>query len=191
MGFEVVACDLRKWFLAYAKMKDDSGETRFVGANAYALPFRPDSFDLVLAGEIVEHLRSPERVLRECSRVLVEDGLLIVTTPNGKNLFSKLPTFGNVNARSMSCQLECQPDASGHLFLFAPRELSKLFEETGFKILRMGFIQSSIFSDRIELVAKKIPLYLSLQLDRLLNLFPGFRGYLSEGLVAVAKKNPN
>lgn len=58
---------------------------RLLAANARHLPFPPESFDLVLMLDIVEHLHSweLEQTLREVWRVLKQDGKLIIhTAPN-------------------------------------------------------------------------------------------------------------
>lgn len=39
-------------------------------------------FDLVLAFDIIEHLKSPYEFLSSCKRVMAEDGQIILTTPN-------------------------------------------------------------------------------------------------------------
>lgn len=50
-------------------------------------PFAPGSLGIVLFCEIIEHLlNDPCRVLREISRVLSEEGTLILTTPNVSRL---------------------------------------------------------------------------------------------------------
>ncbi len=49
---------------------------------ARPLPFRDGVLDGVFAGEIIEHLFDPLGFLRECRRVLVPGGVLVVTTPN-------------------------------------------------------------------------------------------------------------
>jgi ubiquinone/menaquinone biosynthesis C-methylase UbiE len=46
------------------------------------LPVRSRSFDLALLVEVIEHVRNPERVLAEVTRVLKPDGRLVLTTPN-------------------------------------------------------------------------------------------------------------
>ena len=45
------------------------------------LGFRSDSFDSVLCTQVLEHVRDPERVLREIYRVLRGGGLALVTVP--------------------------------------------------------------------------------------------------------------
>ena len=46
------------------------------------LPFRSGIFDVVMAGEILEHLVDEKGFLKECHRVLRPQGTLIITTPN-------------------------------------------------------------------------------------------------------------
>lgn len=55
---------------------------RFLQCSATAVPFPPESFDLVAAFEVIEHLRDWRALLAESRRVLELNGLLIVSTPN-------------------------------------------------------------------------------------------------------------
>jgi ubiquinone/menaquinone biosynthesis C-methylase UbiE len=49
------------------------------------LPFAGDSFDMVVCVWVLEHLRDPETVLREVSRVLRPGGHFVFLTPNLRN----------------------------------------------------------------------------------------------------------
>jgi SAM-dependent methyltransferase len=49
---------------------------------AEPLPFDDGSFDVVVFGEVIEHLFDPDSALDEIHRVLKPGGRLIVTTPN-------------------------------------------------------------------------------------------------------------
>jgi 2-polyprenyl-3-methyl-5-hydroxy-6-metoxy-1,4-benzoquinol methylase len=49
------------------------------------LPFEPGSFDVVLCGDLIEHLRDPEAFLARVRPFLREDGRLVLTTPNVAN----------------------------------------------------------------------------------------------------------
>ena len=51
--------------------------------DAELLPFVSDTFDVVLASEIVEHLWDPNSFFDEAYRVLKEEGKLIISTPEG------------------------------------------------------------------------------------------------------------
>ena len=58
----------------------DAGELHV--ADIAALPFEDASFDLVVCFEAIEHVPDPEAALDELRRVLVPDGLLLVSSPN-------------------------------------------------------------------------------------------------------------
>jgi len=50
--------------------------------DACSLPFDDDSFEVVVSFETIEHLTSPEHLLREISRVLKSGGVCICSSPN-------------------------------------------------------------------------------------------------------------
>lgn len=45
-------------------------------------PLESEKFDVVTAGEVIEHVIDESVFLKECNRVLKKDGLLVITTPN-------------------------------------------------------------------------------------------------------------
>jgi len=55
-----------------------------VRASAENLPFRDKVFELVFAGEVLEHLNTPGQALNEWVRVLRDGGRLGLSTPNGR-----------------------------------------------------------------------------------------------------------
>jgi ubiquinone/menaquinone biosynthesis C-methylase UbiE len=55
-----------------------------VAANIEYLPFADETFSLVTANMVVEHVENPERVLREVYRVLAPGGRFLFHTPNAK-----------------------------------------------------------------------------------------------------------
>lgn len=55
-----------------------------IGANIEQLPFADDTFSLITANMVVEHVEYPERLLREVRRVLKPGGLFLLHTPNSK-----------------------------------------------------------------------------------------------------------
>ena len=90
-GADVVALDLDEAELKdvagmFAAMRDEGeapeGATaQAVRGSAYALPFEDESFDRVVAAEVLEHLPQDERAMAELFRVLKPGGLIAVTVP--------------------------------------------------------------------------------------------------------------
>ena len=58
------------------------------------LPLEPGSFDVVLCGDVVEHLREPERTLSRLRPFLRPEGRLVLTTPNVANWAMRLSLLG-------------------------------------------------------------------------------------------------
>lgn len=57
-----------------------------IRGTAEELPFKTDHMDLVLALEVVEHLRHPEKLLEESHRVLRPGGHFLLSTPNRNSI---------------------------------------------------------------------------------------------------------
>jgi ubiquinone/menaquinone biosynthesis C-methylase UbiE len=72
IGIDLVRHHLRENRLLTAAVVGDGGR----------LPFDDDSFDLVTANMVLEHLPNPMAVLREVARVLRPGGELVCVTPN-------------------------------------------------------------------------------------------------------------
>lgn len=95
-------------------------------------PVSDNAFDVVFAGEVIEHIFDTDGFLQEIGRVLKKDGYLVLTTPNlatvGRRLlllFGKNPLIEN-SIRDES--------SVGHIRYFTKGSLSELLCSNGFKI---------------------------------------------------------
>lgn len=77
----VIGVDISETVVEAARHRVDPNVTLEV-ADLTNLPFEADSFDMVVCFETIEHLRSQGRALDEIARVLSEDGLLFISSPN-------------------------------------------------------------------------------------------------------------
>jgi len=80
MGNHVTSVDLPTITILAHKRRVSS----VVAGDAEQLAFASDSFDVVLASEVVEHLWNPHSFFDEAHRVLKANGHLIIETPEGK-----------------------------------------------------------------------------------------------------------
>ncbi|MCZ2807749.1 MAG: class I SAM-dependent methyltransferase [Candidatus Bathyarchaeota archaeon] len=67
-----------------ATLAQKCGVPSVVAGDAEQLAFASNSFDVVLASEVLEHLWKPQNFLDEAHRVLRSNGYLIIETPEGK-----------------------------------------------------------------------------------------------------------
>jgi SAM-dependent methyltransferase len=86
-GNEVVGVDADREALAEAEKLGI--ETRWADLDE-PLPFEDASFDVVVAGELLEHLRDPGRLVGEVLRVLRPGGTFVASVPNAYRLKNRL-----------------------------------------------------------------------------------------------------
>lgn len=58
--------------------------------DADALPFRSESFDLIVSSWVIEHITRPDRLFTEVGRVLKRGGHFIFLTPNAANYIAMI-----------------------------------------------------------------------------------------------------
>jgi len=75
----VVSMDIEIELLEYGKRVF---KIEAVEADALNLPFRNKSFDTVVTLETIEHLSNPKKFIKQIRRVLKDNGILILSTPN-------------------------------------------------------------------------------------------------------------
>jgi len=82
-GLTIVGLDLSAAALRAARDALGRSDVSYVHADATVpLPFRDESFDAVIASEVLEHCRSPHRVIANMHRILKRDGRAIISVPN-------------------------------------------------------------------------------------------------------------
>lgn len=101
-----------------------------LGDLSSSLPFRDNSFDVIVAFEIIEHLVDTGRFLKECFRILNKNGFLILTTPNLTSLSNRIRLLFGKYPAWMDFDLE---NGSGHVRYYTSAILRSQSESLGFK----------------------------------------------------------
>lgn len=80
LGARVTGVDIGPKLIKISKKKTPNAS--FIVADASSLPFKNETFDVVLSTEVIEHINKQVIVIKEMFRVLKKGGVLIITTPN-------------------------------------------------------------------------------------------------------------
>ena len=113
----------------------------------HPFPYPDGHFDLVIAGEIIEHLiYDPMHMLLESRRILAEGGYLLITTPNVGSIASVGKTLnGHDNPQIYFKYDRPAPDRApeiGHMREYTAYELEETVKSAGFEVT--NFFTSTI-----------------------------------------------
>ncbi len=138
-GVSAWANDLRADELSEALGAFENGsEIKLLPGNCFDLdPSQTGRFDLVVAGEIIEHVAHPLDFLRHLKGFLENGGRIFLTTPNGAYFRNPLPTYAEITDEQALESRQFRPDADGHLFLITPAELCDLASRAGLEVERL------------------------------------------------------
>ncbi|MDE3196524.1 MAG: methyltransferase domain-containing protein [Acidobacteriota bacterium] len=120
-------------------------------------PYPDGHFDLVIAGEIIEHLVSdPMHLLLESRRVLRENGYLLVTTPNVGSVTSVAKTLdGHDNPQIFFLYDRPMPDRLpnvGHVREYTAWELGDAVRAAGFEVNKLFTTHISEWATHLRLI---------------------------------------
>lgn len=117
-----VAIDFSKAMLQEARLKAEADEADIylMRADAREMPFFSRTFDGLAMGGTLNELSDPEKVLRECRRVIKEEGTFFMM-----HLIQAESWYGRV--------IQTSAEWSGINF-WSVKESNRLFEKTGFKV---------------------------------------------------------
>lgn len=119
-------------------------------------PWKKNYFDVVVAGEVLEHLYYPELVIRNVLKTLKPGGILLGSVPNSFHIFDRLGFLFGRSPRGFADET--------HVNLFSYGKIASLLGEyfflvkitplTGKKFYYLSLIWPSFFADDIVFWAK-------------------------------------
>jgi 2-polyprenyl-3-methyl-5-hydroxy-6-metoxy-1,4-benzoquinol methylase len=94
--------------------------------------FGPDAFDVIVFGDVLEHLADPVSVLRGISGVLADSGFVVASVPNVAHGSVRLRLLGGEFSYTDVGLLD-----RSHLRFFTADTVRELFEDAGFAIVEL------------------------------------------------------
>jgi ubiquinone/menaquinone biosynthesis C-methylase UbiE len=79
---KVTGIDISEDAVAAAKASSSHARSEFRLASLHELPFEDASFDLAVCFEVIEHVEDQPRAIGQLRRVLKQDGVLAISSPN-------------------------------------------------------------------------------------------------------------
>lgn len=92
-----------------------------------------EMFDVIVAGEVLEHLSAPGRLLESCAKMLAPGGRLYVTVPN--------PWYFNIIAKNLTGR-SLYIDSADHVVWYDPNSLYELGQRCGLEMVSWAGIEA-------------------------------------------------
>lgn len=139
---------------------------RFADLNEEGIPYEDDSFDLVVASHVIEHVKDPIGLISECVRVLKPGGKLYVEAPSERSLLLPGFPFHHEEFRSTSFfddpthqarpwtpqafvrlmrYLGCEPEVARHMISWRVRLASPLLIPLAWIFRRDALFESAVW----------------------------------------------
>lgn len=114
-----------------------------------------DRFDVVIFGDVLEHLLHPERVLEDTAEFLRPGGYVVASIPN--------ITHGAIRLSLLAGQFRYTSEGLldyTHVHLFDRQEVQSLFAESGYEILEESRTELDVFDTEVQLRESAFPEHL-------------------------------
>jgi ubiquinone/menaquinone biosynthesis C-methylase UbiE len=137
---KVYAMDLNPLVLEVVKKREN---IEYVVGDATKMEFPDNSFDFIIASEVLEHIEEDRKVLKEMKRVLKKGGKIFITVPNSEFLKEYDSKVGNLvkslTPRNLNKDIFNKRDFNHVRLGYSKDDFEKISEEFNFKILELYY----------------------------------------------------
>ena len=155
-GFNVLGVDVSDKAIEKARLLNKLSNVRFEVRSAEQLVADGQQYEAIICSEVLEHLHQPDNLLKVLRKILKENGILIVTVPNGKGgrellvtkpvqaIMKHFPYCWKMlnNLKRMlgykGTTVQSDADDLSHVQFFTIESLSALASSGGFRIAHWG-----------------------------------------------------
>ena len=93
-----------------------------------------ESFDVIIASDVIEHLENPAAILREFQRIVKTDGHIFITIPNCANIKERLLFLMTGNSN----RYRPQKNEYGHINYLPSKVFNELVARANLQIVKWG-----------------------------------------------------
>lgn len=138
LNYDLECIEIRSYYAALLEQKLEIEVNRCDFFN-----YRTDKhYDVLVMGDVIEHLIDPVNALQQVYKLLNEQGVLWLSTPNFRSAHTRL--FGHSDPMWRVCE---------HLQFFSYNSLRKILHQTGFEIV--DYQVSAKYNGSMEVCARK------------------------------------
>ena len=132
------------------------------------LPFDDSQFDVMILGDVLEHLVDPYSVVQKLKKYLKDDGVIISSIPNIREWNTMKTIFFNGDFKYEESGILDKT----HLRFFTRKNIIELFENNGFNIKQIIGSNQNEIDAKIFLIKKYLK---RLRILRIIKLFKSFK----------------
>lgn len=152
LGCRVTGVDISAEYCEAARPYCERTVVGDLDAMDFAAAFGEERYDVALFGDVLEHLKDPQRVLAATREILNPDGRVIATIPN--------VAHGDVRMALLAGQFEYRRLGlldDTHLRFFTYASIKAMFEATGFSVVRLERIRQPLFQTELGVDPATVP----------------------------------
>ena len=114
-------------------------------------PFKKCSFDMIILNDVIEHLHdSPRTILNNLAGFLKEDGLMLITVPNGGNIRKRIDLlFGRTNYPPFEGYYWSKDPWRDHIREYVYDDLKQLAQFLKMETLELKGIDQMLTNDKL------------------------------------------
>lgn len=159
-GTRVVSLDVAQANAEKALKKYPSDNHAAVVADVFALPFKENTFDCIVASEIIEHTVDPHAFVEALKRVLKPGGTLIISTPYKEKI-----------EYSLCIHCNCKTPKNAHLHSFDKNNMRSLHSMSGLEVERITLVGNKLLlMSRMAILLDKMGYRLWKAIDGIFNV---------------------
>jgi ubiquinone/menaquinone biosynthesis C-methylase UbiE len=142
-GCKCIGLDLienEKWTYI---IKETNNKASFIVGDAHNLPFKNNSIDIIILSSVIQMVQNALIVLKECKRVLKNEGRIIISVPVEYLWFRKL------NCVKKELSIKYGSKGKGY---YSKQEIFELLSYAGFRIIKIIYSPNTFEAFFIELL---------------------------------------